>query len=314
MASLWAPAQGLPCLHRGRGTRTYPILWIASGTMRSDQGGASPAGGSEQREGKQDLMTGHDTTHDEDGSRRPARRGRADPHVHTRASDGLGTPEQLVETVARLDLDVVAVTDHDTVSGAEQVRNIVARGRYHFEVIVGIEVTTERGMHLLGLFVERPIRMFQSVERSIEAIVEQGGICLAPHPLSPLTPSLGRRAIERVLAGGYPLIGVEAYNPSPAGRVVERKIRAFNKVWGLAEFGGSDAHFLARIGTAYTEFDGHTAEDLRRSLLERTTTAHASTLPLTPVPLRDYVRQSGRSMILNPAQKISRTVGRHKHA
>jgi predicted metal-dependent phosphoesterase TrpH len=230
--------------------------------------------------------------------------------MHTTASDGLGTPEQLVETVARLGLDVIAVTDHDTTDGAQRVRDLVARGGYAFEVIVGIEVTTERGMHLLGLFVERPIPMFQTVERSIEAIVAQGGICLAPHPLSPLTPSLGRGVIERLLAAGYPLIGVETLNPSPAGRVVERKVRAFNKVWGLAEFGGSDAHFLVRVGSAYTAFDGRTAADFRRGLLDRTTSAHASIEPPARVPFSDYLRQSGRSMIVNPAQKVARRVRR----
>jgi len=253
----------------------------------------------------------------EDGQRvaglasgRPPRRGRADPHTHTRASDGLGAPEDYVEAVASLNLDVVAVTDHDTLTGAERVRELVARGGYSFEVIVGIEVTTERGMHLLGLFMQRPLPLFLPVDKAIEMITDQGGIALAPHPLSPLTPSLGRRAIERLLAQRAALIGVETINPSPAGRVVERKIKAFNKVWKLAEFGGSDAHFLSRIGTAYTEFDGHTAEDLRQSLLNHTTTAHTSLDPLERVPLSDYVRQSGRSMLLNPAQKVARRLSR----
>ncbi len=255
-------------------------------------------------------MTGDPSVPETEALIPPRRRGRADPHVHTTASDGLGSPEQMVETVARLGLDVVAVTDHDTITGALRVRDIVARGGYSFDVIVGIEVTTERGMHLLGLFVERPVRMFQSVERSIEAITSQGGICLAPHPLSPLTPSLGRRVIERLLAGGSPLIAVETINPSPAGRVSERKVRAFNKVWKLAEFGGSDAHFLAHVGMAYTEFEGHTAADLRQSLIDHTTSAHLNPVPSARVPLSDYVRQSGRSMILNPAQKIARGVRR----
>ena len=67
---------------------------------------------------------------------------------------------------------------------------------------------------------------------------------------------MGRRQIERLLALGVPLAAVETLNPSPAGRITRAKFARLNEGWGLAEVGGSDAHFLCRIGTAYTEYDG----------------------------------------------------------
>lgn len=238
------------------------------------------------------------------------RRGRADIHIHTTASDGLGTPEEVVRYVERSGLDLIAIADHDAIEGALAARDLVARGRFAFEVIVGMEVTTARGVHLLALFIEEPIPALRSLERTIDAVTRQGGICIAPHPLSPLTPSVGQRQIERLLAAGVPLAAVETLNPSPAGRITRARLQRLNRRWGLAETGGSDAHFLCRVGTAYTEYDGRTAADFRASLLAHTTTAGELPLPHPRVPLSDYVRQSGRSMVLNPMQKVRRRLSR----
>jgi predicted metal-dependent phosphoesterase TrpH len=78
--------------------------------------------------------------------------GRADLHVHTTHSDGLFTPEEVVEHARRAGLTAVAITDHDTFSGVPAAR-AVTRG---IEVITGVEITAEyqgRELHLLGYFV-----------------------------------------------------------------------------------------------------------------------------------------------------------------
>lgn len=240
-------------------------------------------------------------------TRGETRLGRCDPHIHTTYSDGLGTPREVVERAVELGLDVIAIADHDSVQGALEAREIATREGYPIEVIAGSEVTTARGVHLLALFVEERLPMLQPAARTIEAIARQGGIALAPHPLSALTPSMGRRMIEGLLAAGLPLVGVETVNPSPAGRPRQRLL-ALNRRWGLAEFGGSDAHFPAHIAAAYTLFPGRTAHEFRHALLARTTVAQAAEGPLPRIPLRDYARQSGRAMVVNPAQKVLRRV------
>jgi predicted metal-dependent phosphoesterase TrpH len=237
-------------------------------------------------------------------------RGRADIHMHSTFSDGLATPEQIVRFAERSALDAIAITDHDTLEGALIARELVAKGNFAFEVIVGTEVTTSRGVHLLALFIEEPVPLYRSLEHTIDFVAKQGGICIAPHPLSPLTPSVGRGQIERLLAAHYPLMGVETMNPTPAGRITRTKLLRLNARWGLAAVGGSDAHFLCRIGTAYTEFEGRTADDFRLSLSAGTTTACEVPLPHPHVRMSDYVRQSGKSMLLNPAQKVQRRLKR----
>lgn len=226
--------------------------------------------------------------------------------MHTSASDGLISPRQLLDRIEELELDVIAVTDHDTVDGAIAVRDLARERDSRIDVIVGIEVTTTRGMHLLGLFVEESIRTFQSVEYTIEAIIAQGGVPLAPHPMSPLTPSLGRRTIERLLHKGYPLAGMETMNPTPAGKITRQRVQEWNRQWNLAEFGGSDAHFRQHVGAAYTTFPGQDGADLRRALLEHTTVAHLSTDPIPFVHPVEYARQFRRSMIEVPVGKLAR--------
>jgi predicted metal-dependent phosphoesterase TrpH len=222
----------------------------------------------------------------------------------------LATPAQVLEFAQHSGLSLIAITDHDSVAGALAARELHARGRFGFDLIVGTEVTTARGVHLLALFIEQRIPSFRSLEHTFDAVASQGGICIAPHPLSPLTPSMGQRQIERLLRNGYPLAAVETLNPSPAGRVTRAKLARLNAGWGLAEVGGSDAHFLCRIGSAYTEYDGTSAADFRASLLVGTTRAGELPLPHPHVPLGDYVVQSVRALVLNPVQKVHRRLTR----
>lgn len=76
---------------------------------------------------------------------------RIDLHTHSRLSDGTDTPAQLVEQAAAAGLDVVALTDHDTVAGWDEA--IEAAERFKITIVRGTEFSTTnkgRGQHLLG--------------------------------------------------------------------------------------------------------------------------------------------------------------------
>lgn len=84
--------------------------------------------------------------------------GIADLHVHTTHSDGVDTPESVIEhALGRCELDLVAITDHDTISGAQLAASHAAERGWGGRVIVGEEVSTLDG-HVLGLFLHSPIR------------------------------------------------------------------------------------------------------------------------------------------------------------
>lgn len=197
--------------------------------------------------------------------------GKADLHIHTRVSDGLATVEHTIEHIERqTGLDVVAITDHEDTAGGQRARELAARRGYRVEVVVGAEVTTIHG-HLLALFVEAAPPSFRSVEATLEAIHQQDGVAVIPHPMSWLTRSLSRRTIDRIIARneeGITFDAVEVANPSPAGKVRGTLAAELNeRRWFLPETGSSDAHHLPHIGAGWTEFEGTTAEELRRAIL-----------------------------------------------
>jgi predicted metal-dependent phosphoesterase TrpH len=246
----------------------------------------------------------------------PALTGKADIHLHSKYSDGMMGVEELLEWVQeKTDLDVIAVTDHDDIEGGVRARELAARGGYRFEVIVGVEVSTREG-HLLALFVERPLRSFRPLEETIEEVRAQGGLCVVPHPLSWLTTSIGERSLDRAMAHHTPgIVGIEVANPTIAGRVTRPKVARLNRVrYGLAETGGSDAHFLPSVGSAYTRFRGRSAEDFRRSLMERMTAGVLPAQRPTSVPVRDLLRQQGRSMIWLPAKRVRNRLAERRGA
>ena len=52
---------------------------------------------------------------------------RADLHVHSSASDGTDPPAEVMRRAALAGLDVVALTDHDTVAGHAEARAAAGR-------------------------------------------------------------------------------------------------------------------------------------------------------------------------------------------
>ena len=202
--------------------------------------------------------------------------GRADIHIHTTHSDGMATVEQVFDFVEhKTNLDLIAITDHDMFDGADEARNLAARGRYRFQVLTGIEVTTIEG-HLLVLGIDRPVKSLQRLDQTIAQAHEQGGVVIAPHPMSWMIRSIGRNGLVRIHKNPDDLIyfdGFETLNPSIAGKVVEKRAKELNRrVLKLAETGGSDSHVLPTIGTATTNYPGITSDDLLRALREKTTT------------------------------------------
>ena len=73
-----------------------------------------------------------------------------DLHTHTTASDGTDTPAQLIERAANLGFELIAVTDHDTVSGLAEAKE--AGERRGVRVIPGVEISAgeETEVHVLG--------------------------------------------------------------------------------------------------------------------------------------------------------------------
>jgi predicted metal-dependent phosphoesterase TrpH len=199
---------------------------------------------------------------------------KADLHIHTRLSDGGPSPEQVVDhVVRRTDLSVIAITDHNRIDGSVRVRERAAR--HGLQVVVGEEVSTADG-HLLGVFLQDTIAPGMSMEETIAAVHEQGGLALAAHPFDLISSSLlgrgGRSWTEEELVA-LQLDGLETLNASLVRHMANARAGLLAQGLGFTSVGGSDAHHLAVIGRAHTLFPGRTAEDLRRAILLGTASA-----------------------------------------
>lgn len=92
-----------------------------------------------------------------------------DLHVHTTASDGRFTPEQVVGLAAQKGLKVIAITDHDSVEGVKPAQE-VAKVYPSLRVIPGVELNTDApngAVHVLGYFVDSEDDEFNNSLRAL---------------------------------------------------------------------------------------------------------------------------------------------------
>ena len=94
-----------------------------------------------------------------------------DLHLHTTSSDGALTPWELVEKAHGMGVDVMAVTDHDTFKGYEQLQGCTLP----INVVQGVEMSMadRKNMHLLGYGLTSDTPLHQKVEALSAARVER---------------------------------------------------------------------------------------------------------------------------------------------
>jgi len=231
---------------------------------------------------------------------------RADLHLHTNLGDGTASPQRVLEVARQRGLKVIAVTDHDHLEGAKRLQDLMERDNVRdVQLIWGVETTTRDG-HFIGLFIRKAPRFLLRAEEAIEQIKAQGGLCVIPHPMGRLVPSLSRRKIDDLLTRGYPIDGIELYNPSPANAGAREQVKQLNGEWQFAGTGSSDAHFWQHIGAGYTLYPGQTAEDVRRAIIDHTTREGGQEQRPERLPISAYVAQNVWSLIIDPPRKLSR--------
>jgi predicted metal-dependent phosphoesterase TrpH len=201
--------------------------------------------------------------------------GRADLHMHTSCSDGWPSPGAVVDHVTVLGgLDVIAVTDHDTIEGALRARECAARRPDAPHVVVGEEVSSRHG-HILGLFLEKRVRPGLSAAATIAAIHDQGGLAVAAHPFWRTERQGSERAVHGVgwWAAELDFDAIEVENATPGFYLFNQMAHRLCEAAGRAELGNSDAHIVDAIGRAYTTFPGRTPQALRAAIERRRTHA-----------------------------------------
>lgn len=167
-----------------------------------------------------------------------------DLHNHThRSYDAQIRPADYERAHAAGLVDVVAITDHNTIAGALELREQAG-----FPVIVGQELDTADG-ELIGLFLEEPVAAGLPAIETAERIRAQGGLVYLQHPFYRLVRGRMRDVVREELRGRGLLDVVEAANGGPFTAAANARALAWARASGLPHTASSDAHEASMIGT-----------------------------------------------------------------
>ncbi|MGN7765612.1 CehA/McbA family metallohydrolase [Paenibacillus sp. 22594] len=173
---------------------------------------------------------------------------KGDFHMHTSLSDGKQSPEQLMQSSLRQQLDFIVVTEHNH-------RHTAWPSHDRLLALPGMEVTAFQGhWNVLGIMDWLPlydedgtltIEDAEGMNRIIAAAREQGAVCSLNHPyLAPWDWRFGRTEMSLFHA-------IEIWNdPTYEGNAeaAERALKLWDACWGrglrLTGIGGSDTHLL----------------------------------------------------------------------
>jgi len=85
-----------------------------------------------------------------------------DLHTHSCCSDGSLSPGDLVRRASASGLDVLALTDHDTIAGLNEARDAAAEAG--IRLVPGVEISASwrgQAIHVLGLWIDPAGRQFR---------------------------------------------------------------------------------------------------------------------------------------------------------
>ena len=213
-----------------------------------------------------------------------------DLHVHTNFSkDGESSVEEILERAEEIGLDVIAITDHDTVEGAKKALLFMTR----VLVIPGIEVSTKQG-HLIVLGVTEVIPAGLDVIDTVEIARKMGALLILPHPYHVWRHGVARQKKIGMMA----VDAVETFNSRYIVGSANRTAARIAKRMGKPCVAGSDAHHARFVGF------GRTFIDADRDISSILTAIRAGKVTCggRQTPLRTYTHQS----LNNTWRKIKR--------
>lgn len=159
----------------------------------------------------------------------------ADLHTHTTASDGQLSPLELVSRAREAGVNILAITDHDTVSGAMTVADAMPAG---LQLISGVELSANwRSLcvHIVGLNIDLQNTTLLDCLRKQQSVRQERAVTIAER--------MERAGFEGTLEGARKLAGKE-YIGRPhfarylvsSGQVKDEKT-AFKKYLGQGKAG-----------------------------------------------------------------------------
>jgi predicted metal-dependent phosphoesterase TrpH len=174
---------------------------------------------------------------------------RVDLHLHSNYShDGQSSLEELIERCAEVGLDRIALTDHNTMEGAQTLADLAPD-----LTIIGEEAKTREG-EVIGLFITRRLPPYLRPEEVMDLVHEMGGLTYIPHPLDRHRANF---RLERIIDLADRIDIIETYNAwcePPENEAAGRLAAELGKVAAT----GSDAHAAQELGRSWMEIDDYT--------------------------------------------------------
>ncbi|RPH95323.1 MAG: PHP domain-containing protein [Calditrichaeota bacterium] len=192
---------------------------------------------------------------------------KADLHIHsTYSHDAISKPETILQTAAERNIDIVAVTDHETTAAWQEFSQRAKA--YPVQVVLGQEIKIWNGKHFAGevlaLFLTSPIHG-HTLDDILASVALQDGILSIAHPFCERRGEF--RAFDIIEDWSH--VAIETRN----GRIYKKRDNEMaeglaNRL-GLPMTAGSDAHTPFEIGNVFIEFDGKTPQDLKKAIFNR---------------------------------------------
>lgn len=169
---------------------------------------------------------------------------KVDLHTHSIASkDGGITRKQYEKILSDRTVDMIAITDHDRIDFATQLKH-----KFGDHVIIGEEIMTAAG-EIIGLYLKEWVPPGLSPKETMKRIKEQGGLVYVPHPFESIRHGLHPADMEDLLSH---IDLVEVCN----GRAFFQNRSEQTAVWArlnsVVGAASSDAHGIKGVGRTYT--------------------------------------------------------------
>jgi predicted metal-dependent phosphoesterase TrpH len=213
---------------------------------------------------------------------------KVDLHTHSIASpDGSLDLEDYRRALDEQRLDYIAITDHNRIDFAAQIRATLGE-----QIIIGEEITATEG-EVIGLFLRDAVPAGLPLAETIQRITDQGGVVYIPHPFETVRKGLPERILD---LNAVPIGIVEVRN----GRAVFQNKGAAAETW---------ARVHSKPGAASSDAHGWHGWCKTYSIIDRVPTA--STLVATYQAARYVVGNPGIRGLAYPKINRLRKVFKH---